>query len=143
MYRSLQTIWRAFLDVSTDTPQTGDICSQADFTSSVAFHLFTWSLGRSGTAGSVWIPISTPSFNIRAYPDRFRLTFSEELSDISKSSDVFYAAGGSSSIIIKSYSLSTCCCCCNSISNKAWHSLLKSSSISLLRWQILVVFWSI
>ena len=58
-----------FLDISTDTPQTDGIHAQADFTSSVAFCLFTQSLGRSGTAGSVWIPISTPSFNIHAYPD--------------------------------------------------------------------------
>ena len=132
-----------FLDISTDTPQTDDIHTQADFTSSVAFCLFTQSLGRSGTAGSVWIPISTPSFNIHAYPDQFRLTFSEELSDVSRSCDVFDAAGGSSSIIIKSYSLSTCCCCGSSISNKAWHSLSKSSSISSLRRQFGVIFWSI
>ena len=118
-----------------------DVRAQADFTSSVAFRLFTWGLGQSGTAGSVWIPISTPSVNICAYPDRFRLTFSEELSDASRSSDIFDAAGGSCSIIIKSYSLSTCCCCCNSISNKVWRSL--STSIASLRWQFRVVFWSI
>ena len=62
--------------------------------------LYRRSLGWSGTAGSVWIPISIPSFKIRAYPDRFRLTFSEELSDVSRSSDVADAARGSSSIII-------------------------------------------
>ena len=143
MYRSLQTIWRAFLDVSADVLQAEDIRAQADFTPSVAFSLFTRSLGWSGIAGSVLIPISTPSSNIRAYPDRFRLTFSEELSDVSRSYDVFDAGSGSSSIIIKSYSLSTCCRCCNWISNKAWHSLSKSSSISSLRRQFRAVFWSI
>ena len=69
MILQIFTIWRAFLDVSANIPQTDDILAQADFTSSFAFHLFTQSLGRSGTAGSVWIPISTPSFNIRAQPD--------------------------------------------------------------------------
>ena len=142
MYTSLQLIWRAFLDVSTDRLQMIFVHKLISLPLLHFVCLYTWSLGQLGTAGSVWIRISSPSYNAHAYPDQFRLTFSEELSDASRSSDLFDAAGGSSSIMIKLYS-PTCCCCYNSRCNKAWHSLSKSSSISSLSWQFLVVFWSI